>query len=163
MSSFLATAEPNTPQTPGSPANVAIVENDGWFPDIDMNALRASMRLDGTATHERLRDATIDAIASINAELGAWKANHIAAGYADLVAVPAPRIGGESVQLARYRRAVFNLAHADLTERYRDFDSTKSGGQKAEDLEMTICEARRNIRWALSDMRGLPRSTIELI
>ena len=163
MSSFLATAEPTTPQAPGSPANVAIVTNDSWFPDIDMNALRASMRLDGTATHERLRDATIDAIASINAELGTWQAGHIAAGYADLAAVPAPNIGGESVQLARYRRAVFNLAHADLTERYRDFDSTKSGGQKAEDLETTICDARRNVRWALSDMRGLPRSTIELI
>ena len=81
MSSFLATAEPNTPQTPGSPASAAIVENDGWFPDIDMNALRASMRLDGTATHERLRDATIDAIASINAELGTWQAGQLAAGF----------------------------------------------------------------------------------
>ena len=163
MSSFLATAEPTTPQTPGSPANATIVTNDGWFPDIDMNALRASMRLDGTATHERLRDATIDAIASINAELDTWQAAQVAAGYADLAAVPAPSIGGESLQLARYRRAVFNCTHADLTERYRDFDSTKSGGQKAEDLETTICDARRNVRWALSDIRGLPRSTIELI
>jgi hypothetical protein len=163
MSSFLATAEPTKPQTPGSPANATIVQNDGWFPDIDMDALRASMRLDGTATYERLRDATIDAIASVNAELGAWQTVQAAAGHADLAAVPAPRIGGESVQLARYRRAVFNLTHADLTERYRDFDSTKAGGQKAEDLETTICNARRNVRWALSDMHGLPRSTIELI
>jgi hypothetical protein len=160
MSSFLATAEPTKPD---APANAAVVKNDGWFPDIDMNALRASMRLDGTATYDRLRDATIDAIASVNAELGAWQAAHLAAGYADLATVPAPSIGGESVQLARYRRAVFNLTHADLTERYRDFDSTKAGGQKAEDLETTICNARRNVRWALSDMHGLPRSTIELI
>ncbi|ASL48338.1 hypothetical protein bAD24_III13135 [Burkholderia sp. AD24] len=163
MNSFIATAQPTTPQTPGSPADAAIVTNDGWFPDIDMNALRASMRLDGTVTYERLRDATLDAIASVNTELATWQAGHVAAGRADLAAVPAPNIGGESVQLARYRRAVFNLAHADLTERYRDFDSTKSGGQKAEDLEATICEARRNVRWALSDMRGLSRSTIELI
>jgi len=160
MSSFLATAEPTTPD---ALPNAAIVQNDGWFPDIDMDALRASMRLDGTATYERLRDATIDAIASVNAELGAWQTAHVAAGHSDLAAVPAPAIGGESVQLARYRRAVFNLTHADLTERYRDFDSTKAGGQKAEDLEMTICEARRNVRWALNDLRGLPRSTIELI
>ena len=160
MSSFLATAEPTRPD---APANAAIVKNDGWFPDIDMNALRASMRLDGTATYDRLRDATIDAIASVNAELGAWQAAHVAAGCADLSTVPAPSIGGENVQLTRYRRAVFNLTHADLTERYRDFDSTKAGGQKAEDLETTICDARRNVRWALSDMRGLPRSTIELI
>lgn len=163
MNSFIATADPTTPQTPGSPADAATVKNDGWFPDIDMNALRASMRLDGTATHERLRDATIDAIASVNAELGTWQAVQVAAGHADLSSVPAPTIGGESVQLARYRRAVYNLAHADLTGRYRDFDSTKSGGQKAEDLESTIDEARRNVRWALSDMRGLTRSTIELI
>jgi hypothetical protein len=155
MSSFVATAEPKTPD--------AIVRNDGWFPDIGLEALRAAMRLDGTVTHERLREATVNAMASVNAELHTWQAHHVAVGHADLACVPAPAVGGESVQLARYRRAVYHLAHADLTERYRDFDTTKSGAQRAEDLDATIAHARRNARWALSDLRGVPRTTVELI
>ncbi|WP_244106668.1 head completion/stabilization protein [Paraburkholderia phenazinium] len=133
------------------------------FPDIDLNVLRTSTRLDGTVTLERLREAAIDAVVSVNADLHAWRVRQADAGHPSLADVPAPVIGGESVQLARYRRAVFNLTLADLTERYRGYDSTKSGGQQAEDLELTICEARRNVSWALNDMRALPRSTIELI
>ncbi|MGI4815405.1 MAG: head completion/stabilization protein [Janthinobacterium lividum] len=141
----------------------SVITNDNWFPDIDLGALRAAMRLDGTVTQERLRDAVLDAIASVNTELRAWQAACVTAGHRNLAAVPAPQIGGESIQLARYRRAIYNLAHADLTERYRDFDATQSGMQKADALDPTISEARRNVRWALNDMRGLPRSTIELI
>ncbi|MDR5883602.1 head completion/stabilization protein [Caballeronia sp. LZ032] len=158
MSSFIATAEPNPP-TP----DAATIENDGFFPDISLDELRASTRLDGTVTHERLREATIDAVASVNAELYTWRVEQLAAGHTTLADVPAPRVAGESVQLGRYRRAVFNMTHADLTERYRDWDTTKSGGQKAEDLEATICSARRNVRWALNDLRGIARSTVELI
>ena len=158
MGSFIATATPTTP-TP----DAAIIVNDGWFPDINLGVLRESTRLDGTVTHARLREAAIDAIVSVNAELFSWRAAHVASGIAKLHDVPAPTIGGESVQVARYRRAVFNLTHADLSERYRDWDTTKTGGEKAEDLEMTICEARRNVRWALNDLRGIPRSTVELI
>jgi hypothetical protein len=155
MNSFVATAEPTTPDV--------IVRNDGWFPDIDLRALRAAMRLDGTVTHERLREAVVNAMASVNAELGAWQARQVAAGHADLASMPAPAVDGESVQLARYRRAVYHLAHADLTERYRDFDTTPSGERRAMDLDATIADARRNARWALSDLRALPRTTVELI
>jgi hypothetical protein len=160
MSSFIATAAPTTPDTP---ANADKLTNDGWFPDIDLRDLREAMRLDGTVTYERLRPSALDAMLSINAELGSWQAAQVATGYADLAGVPAPMLNGESAHVQRYRRAVYNLVRADLTEQYRGFDSTKTGGQKAEELEMTICESRRNMRWAVNGIRGIPRSTIELI
>lgn len=157
MNSFIATAPAGTASRPD------VVENDGWFPDIDLGELRTAMRLDGTVTAERLREAVIDAIASANAELATWRDAQLAAGHTSLADVPAPAVGGGSVQLARYRRAVYHLAHADLTERYRDYDATKSGGQKADDLEATTGDARRNARWALNDLRGIARTTVELI
>jgi len=160
MSSFVATAGNTTPDTP---ADAATIENDGWFPDIDLNDLRLAMKLDGTATFERLRLSAIDAIATVNADLGKWQAAQTAAGFADLASVPAPKLAGTSIQVQRYTRAVYHLTHADITERYRGYDSTKSGGQKAEDLEETICTSRRNARWAMNDIRGIARSTIELI
>ncbi|GAB5098701.1 head completion/stabilization protein [Caballeronia sp. HLA56] len=158
MSSFIA-----TPTLEPSAAEKELIRNDGFFPDISLAELRATMRLDGTVTNERLREATIGAIDSVNNELHAWRAQQISAGFSTLADIPAANIDGQSVQLIRYRRAVFNLTHADITERYRDWDTTKSGGQKAEDIESTIGQARRNVRWALSDLRGLARTTVELI
>jgi hypothetical protein len=159
MNSFIATASPTTQASPAD----AIVTNDGWYPNIDLNDLRETMRLDGTVTHERLRLAAADAIASINDELRAWQQTQRAAGYGTLASVPAPNINGMSAHVLRYRRAVYHQARADLTEQYRSYDATKSGSQHADDLESTICESRRNVRWALNDVLGISRSTIELI
>jgi hypothetical protein len=159
MSSFIATVSP-TAQT--SPAD-AIVINDGWFPDIDLTDLRETMRLDGTVTNERLRVAAADAIASINHELRTWRATQLAAGCGSLTRVPASSVDGISAHVLRYRRAVYHHTRADLTEQYRSYDATKSGSQHADDLESTICESRRNVRWALNDLIGIPHSTIELI
>jgi hypothetical protein len=159
MSSFLATAD--TSSTATDPANV--LTNDGWFPDIELAELREETRLDGTVTDARLRSAALDAMASINAELGTWQASQVAAGFADLAGVPAPQLGGTSTHVLRYRRAVYNTVRADLNEQYRGLDTTKSGGQKAEELEQAICEARRNVRNAIADIRGRRRTTIELI
>jgi hypothetical protein len=160
MNSFIATANPSTAATQ---SDAATLTNDGWFPDIDLRDLRESMRLDGTVTDERLRPATLEAMASINAELASWQMAQRAAGYTDLANVPAPRINAESTHLLRYRRAVYHLTRSDLTEQYRAYDSTKSGGQRAEELEATVSESRRNARWAVNAIRGIARSTIELI
>ncbi|WP_052405987.1 head completion/stabilization protein [Paraburkholderia heleia] len=160
MSSFIAT-EPTASSTPLAPSTT--LTNDGWFPDIELAELREESRLDGTVTDTRLRSAALDAMASCNAELGSWQASQLAAGYADLDDVPAPKLGGQSTHVIRYRRAIYNLVRADLTEQYRGLDTTRTGGQKAEELEATICEARRNVRNALADIRGIRRTTIELI
>ncbi|WLE59269.1 head completion/stabilization protein [Burkholderia plantarii] len=157
MSSFLATAD----ATPPTPADDTI-ENNGFFPDVSIAELRAETRLDGTVTFDRVRGAAIDAIRSVNAELRAWRAES-AADAATLADLPADRIGGISELVSLYLRAVYHLTLADLTERYRDLDTTKTGGQEAARLEETICTARRNARWALNDLRGIPRATVELI
>jgi hypothetical protein len=157
--SFIATAPSSTPSTP---AGAAIVTNDGFFPDLDLDKLREAMRLDGTVTPARLRDAAIAAVISINGELKDWKAGQLAAGTASLADIE-PKIGGVGVQVSLYLAAVYRTTKADLTERYRDFDATKAGEAKADQLEGTIGDDRRAARWAIRDFLGLPRSTIELI
>lgn len=157
--SFIATEPANPPSTP---AGAVPVTNDGFFPDIDLDKLRDAMRLDGTVTPTRLRDAAIAAVISVNDELQAWKVGQLAAGVVALADVP-PMIGGVGVQLSRYLVAVYRTAKADLTERYRDYDSTPAGEAKADQLDGTIGADRRAARWAIRDVLGLPRSTIELI
>ncbi|MBK3336912.1 head completion/stabilization protein [Burkholderia pseudomallei] len=159
MNSFVATAAPAVAATPID----GTLTNDGFFPDIDLSALRDAMRLDGTVALERLRHAARDAILTVNDELAAWRARQRAAGAATLADVPAARIDGESALVARYWRAVYHLTHADVTEKYRGYDTTKSGGQVAADLAATVDDSRRAARWAISDILGIARSTVELI
>lgn len=157
--SFIATAPSSTP----APAPAAtIVTNDGFFPDVDLDQLREQMRLDGTVTPARLRSAAVDAVISVNHELQAWKASKVADGVTSL-ADTVPQIGGVSVYLTLYLSAVYRTAKADLTERYRDFDATKSGEDKAEQLDDTIGADRRHARWAIRDILGISRTTVELI
>lgn len=158
--SFIATAPDSTPTTPPDSATVT---NDGFFPDINLDHMRATVRLDGTVTAERLRDASIAAVLLVNDELAEWKAAQLGAGHNTLATVPAPEIGGESINLVRYRTAVYRFARADLVERYRNFDATKSGVDQAEQLESTIDDDRRAAKWSIRDILGRPRSTIELI
>ncbi len=52
---------------------------------------------------------------------------------------------------------------AELTERYRSFDASDSANQRADDLTPSIDELRRDQRWAIRDLKGESRVTVELI
>jgi len=146
-----------------NPAEEAVLINDGWFPDVDLAKLRATARLDGTVTTDRLRHSTLQAVLSVNRELRGYKAQHQAGGTAALAAVPAQQIDGTSAQVAFYLRAVYCAVQADLAERYRDFDTTGAGDKAAEKLELRADDLRRDMRWAISDLLGIRRTTVELI
>lgn len=139
------------------------ITNDGFFPDIDPVEVRKELRIDGTVTAERLRSALIDSISTANDELSAWKATQITAGHSTLAAVPASKIDDVSVKVHRYKNAVHALTKAKLTERYRDFDSTNAGNKLADQMETPIEDYRRDARWAISDILGIGRTTVELI
>lgn len=158
--SFITPAPVQTPiETPVE----SDIENDGFFPDISLTDARSIVRIDGTITPERLRHALVEAAAAVNDELIAWKQQQLANGYTKLEEVPASRIDGESVLLARYLRSVFCQAKANLTERYRDYDSTSDGNKRADESETTIDDLRRDARWAISDILGKSRTTVDLI
>ncbi|AGH85607.1 Phage head completion-stabilization protein [Ralstonia pseudosolanacearum FQY_4] len=159
MSSFIAAAPVPTPAQPGGQP----IGNDGFFPDIDVDQACAAMRLDGTVTPERLRAALVDAALSVNDELAAWKAQQLAAGFTELGAVPGQWIDGRSRHVHRYLRAVHCTAAAWLMERYRSFDATAAGDRKAESENSAVDDLRRDARWAVSDITGAARTTVELI
>lgn len=149
--------------SPAPAPKSGLILNSGFFPDIDPNDVRSVMRIDGTVTEQRLRQMLVEATISVNAELATWRQEQQTAGYSTLDAVPAEQVDVESTLLAKYRRAVYCTTAADLAERYRNFDSTKSGHKSAEEMEPSIDDLRRDARWALSDLLGIGRSTIELI
>lgn len=159
--SFMATTEPQHSWVESQ--DPALVANDGWFPDLDLSDVRQTIRLNGTVTTERLLESVRTAMALVNRELQAWKLLQLDSGRESLQEVPAARVGGASVLEGHYKRAVYHTVRADLTERYRDFDTTGAGDKLAEDLADTITDARRNARWACLDIMGRPHLTVELI
>lgn len=102
------------------------------------------------------------AMASVNDELAPYKAARVAEGSVALEAVSAVKIGGRSIKVTLYLRAVYSLVQADLLDRYPDIGTTAAGEKRAE--EQPAADAfRRDARWAISDILGRPRSTVELI
>ncbi len=160
--SFIANQPVKTSTDPAS----NIVENDGWFPDIDLETMRDNMRLDGTVTTPRLIDATVAAIIYANRELSDWKKLQITAGYASLAEVPADKVNRESMLVSHYIRAVYCTAKADLIERYKDYDTTSTTLNEKKTtnyLDSAPDEQRRNAQWAIADILGVTHMTVELI
>lgn len=154
MSGFIAT---------GSTTETYVITNDGFWPDIDGATLRAAIRLDGSVSDARLEVAAVNALIQVNQELRGLKASHQGAGHAALADVPADRINNESCLVLLYRRAIYCTAAAELSERYRSFDSTAEGNRNTEELTPSIDEYRRDARFAIRDLLGVGHCTVELI
>lgn len=140
---------------------------DGFFPDVDLAKLREAVRIDATVTPTRLRDSALAAILALAGELSTWRLDQVTQGFTKLDVVPNPRgpqkLGNLAWSTAHYLRAVASLTAADLAERTRDAGATLAGHDRADELETAADLHRRNYRWAVSDLTGRSRSTIELI
>lgn len=143
-----------------------ILMNDIFFPNISISQFRNQARLDGTVTEHRLKDALIDAMASVNDELAPLKAEYTETAEQDgitLATIPSSTINQESILVYRYRRAVTCLALANLYERYTSYDTTNDGEKKAELLQNSINQLRRDARFAIADILKKHRVDVELI
>jgi len=148
MSFAVASADPQEPETTPEPIS------QQWWPDLDLELARKVVRLNGTVTNDRLREALQNAAYSVNDELQAWSLTQRDANPENLPS-------GRETDL--YLRAVHFYVKAELAERYRDFDTTGAGDRRADDQEAIADSARRNMRWAIRDLLGLPRMTIEAL
>lgn len=148
--------------SPTSPADVT-VENDGWFPDISLDAARNAERITDTITADRLKWAAINAVLTVNSDLSTWRLSQLDAGHASLAAVPSVAIGGQSRITQLYLRAVYSLMHADLIERYPDYSMTLKAADRSAELAPAGDDHYRNARWAVRDILGVSRTTVELI
>ena len=147
------------PSNPAAEIDEAIV-NDGFYPDLSTAALRTRTGLGDIFGAERVAATLRAAMIEVNASIAAWKAEQTAATLAD---VPAADYGGVSEKVTLYEMAVYARARAVLLETSRDYDSTKSGHDKADALEETAADWFRQSAEALARLTGRPRMVVELI
>lgn len=157
-------SKPDSPQAgvviPPPPVREPVISNTFFFPSVDPVRVRELMRLEHTVTPERLRVAIKDGIAETNAELFEYRSAQMALGFKCLADVPAEILDGESVRCFYYLRAVVAMTTATLYERYRGVDASAKGDKKADDVESTIDELWRDMRWAVSRLQGKSRCII---
>lgn len=139
------------------------ITNDGFFPDIDPRDIRAAQRVPSSITAARLRAAILGAMMTARIDLAAFASAAQAGGHSRLADMPAATLDGFSVLVLAYNRAIGLYAKAELIERHRDFDLTSAGASQASELEGSIGELRRDAQHALRDLKGINRTTVDLI
>lgn len=158
MGSFVA---PNSPAPAIEPDDT--ITNHPFFPDLSVLAFRTTMRVDQVITTERATESLYQAMLEVNQRLTAYATEKQDLGYNTLALVPVVRMAPSDANTRLYLRAVYSLARADVAEKYRDYDTTNEGLKGAELLDPAIAEHRRNAAWAIRDLEGKSRTTIELI
>lgn len=135
-----------------------------FWPVIDVNHYRDSQRIGGTAIPDaRVKDALMNAVITVDGDLFTWRADQEIAGYATLVAVPSDQLGGKSRVERLWQRAVYAHASAELRETHGDVTATGAGQGRAEWLDMSADDYRRNAIHAIRDILGTNRTVVELI
>lgn len=153
MSGFVASA----------PAQPFTLTNDEFWPDIDANHLRERQRIGGNVSAPRLEEAAVAAMISVNRELRKLKLRYQAMGHADLASVPSDKIQDESELTHTYKRAIYCTVSAEVAERYRTYSATNTGAAKGEEEEQSADDYRRDARFAIRDLLGISRTTVELL
>lgn len=139
------------------------INTDAFWPSIDVDKLRATLRIDSSVTPARLETAIIAAAISVNRELAAWRKAKQAVGLTKLADVPGDPINETTEYVHLYARAIEAATGAEVCERYRGYDTTASGSKSADDTAPTIDDYRRDQRWAIRDFLGVSRTTVELL
>ena len=153
MNGFVATA----------PTGNSTLDSGGWYPYIDLADARTVLRVDGAVSDPRLTECLALSVSAVEDMLDAWHQQQLALGRDRLVDVPSKQIAGESRLVLLYRRAVYAYAQAELIEHYRNYDATGSLDRRADALDPTADDCRRNVRYAVRDILGRPRADVELL
>lgn len=152
---------PNTPTLPNEQDET--LANYPFFPDVSLLDFRNTMRVDSVVSSERAKTALENAIIDTNLRLTTWIKAMEDMGHTSISDVPPPFGMPPNTNQSLYLRAVYSLAKADITEKYRDYDATGEAFDQGESLNESIEEHRRNAHWAINDLMGKPRATVALL
>lgn len=132
-----------------------------FMPNISVHDFSEAMKLDGTVTPARMAYALTDAALDVCRELIPWVANIIAQD--GILTLAEYDLANDTNKSFSFKKAVYNLAKAQLTEHYRDYDTGRDASARSKELTPMIDTCRRASRNAISDILGKPHATIELI
>ena len=139
-------------------AELEIVPSSGFFPVISLGHVRDFIRVDDSVTDARLSQLVMEETLDVMRLL-----EPLTTKAETLLELSTRTVYGKPEMLIWYFSAVANGVGAKVCEKYRNYDSTNKGSDKALELSATIDEYRRNKMWALAQMQGRNQTVVELI
>lgn len=146
--------------TPPVQDEVTII-NEDFYPDISLNDLRASVRIDQVIENSQLAYIVRNAVIVINDKLALWKSEKLLAGYNSIDSIPD---NGVAFRLERlYLQAIYQHAKYDLLQNYRDYDSSHQGHDNADNMQGRLDHCLRQMDAALTALMGKKPTRVVLI
>lgn len=148
---------------------ISTLENDGFFPDLELAYWQQTFRIDDRLPEETLLDLLLQACLSVNTDLQAWQCRQVNQGYLSLEAVPANQVGGKSHLVTLYQSAVYNRATADYLVQFADYSTTeakdagKSGVERVEAKQQHATTHYRNAMAAIERIKGRSDTYVRLV
>lgn len=139
-----------------------VITSELFFPSVSSQKIREYLRFESSVTNQRLIPAIESAIVEVNEQLDSLTSK--ASTLAELSLKKIITDGVEkTIAEVLYFRAIAAATGAEINERYRAYDTTNNGSQKAEELEPTIVNYRRDLRFAIRDLKKTRRLNVELV
>lgn len=139
----------------------AILTNDGFWPDLSVKDFQSQRTIPADIDAATIRQALLTAAGEINDDLVKVAAKYQGDGYTRAEAVPGVEIDGENLLCARYRKAVYARAKADLMGEFASIGRREShpGQESDETRSSLIAESTLTVR----RIKGLKRITVAMI
>lgn len=136
-----------------------IVLNSGdFFPEISLDEIRHTVRIDGTVSDQRLKQITQEEIIDVNRLL-----QRLTINAQSLTDYATSTINEKSDVEILYFSAISNGVYARLVEKYIGYDSSNMGLKKGEILQDSADDYRRNKHWAIQQLLGQSHTVVDLI
>lgn len=153
----------STPPAPSSPDGALVTTPEFW-PDIDINKLRAAIDLGGEIPHARLVPAVEEAAVFVMDELSAFQALAFSNGADDLASIdPDNQIGGSALLVMLFLSAITSQTAAVLADRHPDLTSTREGSDRGEQRRSMADGYRRNATRTIRQIKGQTGVMVELV
>lgn len=140
-----------------TPSNINI-SNGTFFPTISLDDIRDFIRIDGSVTDVRLRQLIVEEMIDVNRLLAS-----LVMKAETLAELASNTIDNKPETEILYFSAVSNGVAAKVTEKYAAYDATNSGVKKAEMMDCSTDDYRRNKQWAIQQLKGENNTVVELI
>ena len=129
---------------------------DGWFPPIDLAALRNRVRIgEGVVSHERLFNAVEGAVLTALRNLAEWRALHALDGIDALTDIDDIQIGGINRPVVLWNRIILYYTAAEIADTHRDISATDQGDTRADQENVSADDYRRLAHNAINDLRSI--------
>lgn len=148
--------------------DVQVKQMDGSFwPDLNLGEFQLQRKVPPQLQGDTAIQALLTALSDVNRRLSQFVTDKQAAGYATAIDLPAASASGENEYTAKYKKAVYALAKADLLGEVKstsrlaknsDPNGTSSDGEEAATRRALLAESSQAVRAIL----GYGRATVSL-